>query len=144
MKLDSAKSVWAGRGVTWLILAGISCGIIFLSSFMLGPALFSGDAVGRRLAVTAFCPGAVSTVEQQGVSTQTTTSPTGPYGHTVEITCTMPDGSTQTIRNEQYALAAIGGMFGGGALCGLGLSLPLFLIPFLLIRRKKNESAIQS
>jgi hypothetical protein len=56
----------------------------------------------------------------------------------------MPDGSTQTIRNEQYALASLGSMFGGGALCGLGISLPLFLIPFFLFRRKKPGSAIQS
>jgi len=140
MKMDSAKSVWAGRGVTWLILLGISCALIVGSSFMLGPLLFSSDAVANRLAVGLYCPGAVSTTEQQGASTQTTSDPTGPYGHTVEITCSMPDGSTQTIRNEQYALASIGGMFGGGALCGLGLSLPLFIIPFFLFRRKKDAS----
>ena len=137
MKMDSAKGVWAGRGITWLILIFVSCAIIFGSSFMLGPALFSSDAVGRKIALTAFCPGAVSITDQQGPSSQTTTSPTGPYGHTVEITCTMPDGSTQTIRNEQYAAASIGAMFGGGALCGLGISLPLFLIPFFLFRKKK-------
>ncbi len=144
MKMDSAKSVWAGRGLTWLVLLGVSCGIVFLSSFMLGPALFSSDAVGRKVAVSIYCPGAVSVTEQNGASTQTTTSPSGPYGHTVEITCSMADGSTQTIRNEQYALASIGSMFGGGALCGLGISLPLFLIPFFLFRRKKNLSVIQS
>ena len=144
MKMDSAKSVWAGRGLPGWCCWGSRCGIVFLSSFMLGPALFSNDAVGRRVAVSLYCPGAVSTTEQDGASTQTTTSPSGPYGHTVEITCTMADGSTQTIRNEQYALASIGSMFGGGALCGLGISLPLFLIPFFLFRRKKNLSAIQS
>lgn len=138
MKMDSAKGVWAGRGLTWLILFFVACAIIFGSSFMLGPALFSSDAVGRRVAVTAFCPGAVSTTEQQGASSQTTTSPSGPYGHTVEITCSMPDGSTQTIRNEQYAAASIGAMFGGGALCGAAISLPLFLIPFFLFRKKRD------
>jgi len=30
-------------------------------------------------------------------------------------------------------------MFGGGALCGVGISLPLFLIPFFLFRKKKTE-----
>ncbi len=144
MKMDSAKGVWAGRGITWLILVFVSCAIIFGSSFMLGPALFSGEAVGHRVAVTAFCAGAVSTTEQDGASTQTTTSPTGPYGHTVEITCTMPDGSTQVIRNEQYAAASIGAMFGGGALCGLGIALPLFLIPFFLFRKKKGPAVTQS
>jgi len=138
MKMDSAKSVWAGRGVTWLILIVVACGIIFVSSFMLGPALFSNDAVALKVAVAAYCPGAVSTSEQDGPSTQTTTSPTGPYGHTVEITCTMPDGSTKIIRNEQYASSSIGAMFGGGALCGIGISLPLFLIPFFLFRKKKT------
>ncbi|HEY6074823.1 MAG TPA: hypothetical protein VIV15_15940 [Anaerolineales bacterium] len=144
MKMDSARGVWAGRGLTWLILLGVSCGIIFLSSFLLGPALFSNDAVGRRVAVSVYCPGAVSTTEQDGTSTQTTSSPSGTYGHTVEISCNMPDGSTQTIRNEQYALASIGTMFGGGALCGLGISLHLLLIPFFLFRRKRPGSAIQS
>lgn len=138
MKMDSTKGVWAGRGLTWLILFFVACAIIFGSSFMLGPALFSSDAVGRRVAVTAFCPDAVSTTEQQGASSQTTTSPSGPYGHTVEITCSMPDGSTQTIRNEQYAAASIGAMFGGGALCGAAISLPLFLIPFFLFRKKRD------
>jgi hypothetical protein len=58
----------------------------------------------------------------------------------VEITCTMKDGSTQIIRNEQFALASIGGMFGGGALCGVGLSLPLFLVPFFLFRKKRASA----
>ncbi len=140
MQIESTKSVWAGRGLSWLVILLISCGIVFGSSFILGPMLFSNDAVGRQAAVALYCPGAVSTTEEDGASTQTTTSPTGTYGHTVEITCTMRDGSTQIIRNEQYALASIGAMFGGGALCGLGLSLPLFVLPLFLFRKKKSNA----
>ena len=140
MKLDSAKSVWAGRGIAWVILLVVSCGLILFSTFALGPALFSNDSAGRSIALAVFCPGAVSSTEQQGASTQTTTSPTGTYGRTVEVTCTLADGTIRTIRNEQYALASIGGMFAGGALVGVVLSLPLFLIPFFLFRRKKSAA----
>lgn len=140
MRIDSARGVWAGRGLSWLVILLISCVIVFGSSFILGPTLFSNDAVGRQVAIAIFCPGVDSTTEEDGASTQTTTSPTGPYGHTVQITCTMKDGTTQIIRNEQYALASIGAMFGGGALCGLGLSLPLFIVPFFLFRRKRMNA----
>jgi hypothetical protein len=140
MKLESTKGVWGARLIAWTVVIALACGIIFVGSFMFGPALFSSDAVSRQVAVAVFCPGAVSTTEQQGASVPTTSSPSGGYGHTVEITCTMKDGSTQIIRNEQFALASIGGMFGGGALCGVGLSLPLFLVPFFLFRKKRASA----
>jgi len=140
MKLDSHKQVWGARLLTWIVIVGLSCGIVFASSFILGPALFSGDAVSRKIAVTMYCPGAVETSEQQGASGPTTSSPSGTYGHTVEITCTMADGSTRVISNEEFALASIGGMFGGGALCGLGIAIPIMLVPFVLFRKKKQAN----
>lgn len=140
MKLESARGVWGARLAAWFVILALACGIIFASTFMLGPTLFSNAVISRQVAVAVFCPGAASTSEQQGASVPTTSSPSGGYGHTVEITCTMQDGSTQIIRNEQFALASIGGMFGGGALCGLGLSLPLFLIPFFLFRKKRANA----
>jgi len=138
MKLDSHKQVWGARLLTWIVIVGLSCGIVFASSFILGPALFSGDAASRKIAVTMYCPGAVETSEQQGASGPTTSSPSGTYGHTVEITCTMADGSTRVISNEEFALASIGGMFGGGALCGLGIAVPILFVPFVLFRKKKS------
>ncbi len=138
MKLETNKAVWGARLTAWLVLLALACGIMFASSFLLGPTLFSSEAVSRQVAVAVFCPGARSTSEERGASTPTTTSPSGARGHTVEITCTMQDGSMRVIRNEQFALAAIVGMFGGGALCGLGLALPLFLIPFFLFRKKPS------
>ncbi len=140
MKFETTKGVWGARLVTWTLVSMLSCGIIFTASFMLGPMLFSSGAVSRQVAVAVFCPGAVSTTEQQSASVPTTSNPSGGYGHTVEITCTMKNGSTQIIRNEQFALASIGGMFGGGALCGVGLSLPLFLVPFFLFRKKRASA----
>jgi hypothetical protein len=139
MNFETTREVWGARLITWIVVVVFSCGIIITSTFMLGPALFSNDTVSRRVAVWMFCLGAVSTTEQQGPSGPTTTSPSGTRGHTVEITCTMADGSTQVIRNEQFALASILGMFGGGALCGLGLSLPLFFAPLLFFRKKKDS-----
>jgi hypothetical protein len=142
MKLETNKKVWTARLIGWIVALVVSCGVIAGSTFMLGPALFSSDAVSRKIAVAVYCPGAVSSTEQDGTSTQTTTSPSGTYGHTVEITCTMQDGSTKIIRNEQFVLASIGGMFGGGALCGAAISIPILLVPLFLFRKKKESGQI--
>lgn len=139
MKLNSAKEVWVARLIAWVVIGIISCGIVFVTTFMLGPSLFVVPDLSEKVAVSIFCPGAESTSRQDGASVPTTSSPSGTYGHTVEITCTFADGSTEIIRNEQYALASIGGMFGLGGLCGLGISVLLMLLPFFVIRKKKEE-----
>lgn len=138
MKLNSAKEVWIARIVAWVVLGGIACGIIFMTTFMVGPTLFSGQSATDKIALAVYCPGAESSSLQEGTSTQTTSDPSGPYGHTVEVTCYFADGSTKIIRNEQYALASIGGMFGLGGLIGVVLSIPLFLVPLFLIRKKRE------
>jgi hypothetical protein len=136
MKLNSAKEVWIARMIAWIVLGALSCGIIFATTFMFGPALFAVPNLSDKIAVAIYCPGAESTSMQEGTSTP---SPSGGYGHTVEITCSFADGSTKVIRNEQFALASIGGMFGLGGLCGVGLSIPLMLAPLFLIRKKKES-----
>jgi len=136
MKLNTAKEVWTARLIAWVILGAISLGIIFAATFMLGPSLFAVPKLDEKIAVAFYCPGAESTSLEEGASTQTATDPTGPYGHTVEVTCYFADGSTKIIRNKQFALASIGGMFGIGGLCGLGISIPLMLMPLFLIRKK--------
>ncbi len=136
MKLNSAREVWIARIIAWGILGALSCGIIFTTTFMLGPSLFAVPNLSDKIAVALYCPGAESTSVEEGASTPTTTSPSGVYGHTVEITCTFADGSTNTIKNEEFALASIGGMFGLGGLCGVGISISLMLAPLFLIRRK--------
>jgi hypothetical protein len=141
MKLSTAKEVWIARIIAWVVLGGISLGILFATTFMLGPSLFAVPKLDEKIAVMVYCPGAESTSLQEGASSPTTSDSTGTYGHTVEVTCYYEDGTTNTIRNEQYALAAIGGMFGIGALIGVLLSIPLMLLPFFLIRKKK-ESAL--
>ena len=138
MKLNTAKEVWIARLVAWVVLGAISCGIIFATTFMLGPSLFAVPNLNDKIAVALYCPGAESTSVQEGASVPTTSDPSGTYGHTVEITCTFADGSTKVIRNEQFALASIGGMFGLGGLCGVGISIPLMLAPLFLIRKKKE------
>jgi hypothetical protein len=137
MKLNSAKEVWIARIIAWVVVGAVSCGIIFMTTFMVGPALFSGESATNKIALAVFCPGAESSSTQEGASTPTTSDPTGTYGHTVEVTCYFADGSTKIIRNEQYALASIGGMFGLGGLIGILISIPLMLVPFFLIRKKK-------
>ena len=139
MKLNSAKEVWVARMIAWVVLGALSCVIIFATTFMLGPSLFAVPNLSDKIAVAMYCPGTESTSTKEGTSTQTTSSPSGGYGHTVEITCTFADGSTKVIRNEQFALASIGGMFGLGGLCGVGLSIPLMLAPLFLIRKKKES-----
>ena len=139
MKLNSAKEVWIARMIAWVVVGAISCGIIFVTTFMLGPSLFAVPNLSDKIAVAIYCPGAESTSVAEGASTPTTSDPSGTYGHTVEITCTFADGSTKVIRNEQFALASIGGMFGLGGLCGIGLAIPLMLAPLFLIRKKKEN-----
>ena len=138
MKLNSAKEVWIARVIAWVVIGAISCGIIFMTTFMLGPSLFAVPNLDEKIALAVYCPGAESSSLEKGPSTQTTSDPTGTYGHTVEVTCYFADGSTKVIRNEQYALASIGGMFGIGGLIGVLISIPLMLVPFLLIRKKKE------
>ncbi len=141
MKLNTAKEVWIVRMIAWVVILTLSCGIIFATTFMLGPSLFVIPNLNNKIAEAIYCPGAQSTSLQEGASTPTTSDPSGTYGHTVEITCSFEDGSTKVIRNEQYALASIGGMFGIGALIGILISIPLLLLPFFLIRKKKNAGS---
>jgi hypothetical protein len=138
MKLNTAKEVWIARLIAWVVIGAISCGIIFATTFMLGPTLFAVPDLNNKLAEAIYCLRAESTSTQEGASVPTTSDSSGTYGHTVEITCTFADGSTKVIRNEQFALASIGGMFGIGGLCGVGLSGVLMLAPFVFIRKKKE------
>lgn len=140
MKLNTSKEVWIARIVAWVVLGVISLGILFATTFMLGPSLFAIPKLDEKIAVMVFCPGSESTSLQKGASTQTTSDPTGTYGHTVEVTCYYKDGSTKTINNGQYAVAAIGGMFGIGGLIGILISIPLMFLPFFLIRKKRGAS----
>ncbi len=139
MKLNSAKEVWIARIIAWVVIAALSCGIIFVTTFMLGPSLFVIPNLNDKIALAVFCPGAESSTTQEGASVPTTSDPSGGYGHTVEVTCYFADGSTKIIRNEQYALASIGGMFGIGGLIGILVSILLFTTPFFLIRKKKEK-----
>ena len=138
MKLTTSTAVWIARIIAWVLLCLLSSGILFVTTFMIGPSLFVIPNFSERIAVAMYCPDAESTSLQEGASGPTTSDPNGTQGHTVEITCTFPDGSTDIIDNGEYAIASIGGMFGGGILIGLVISLPIFLIPFLLIRKKKD------
>jgi hypothetical protein len=139
MKLNSAKEVWIARIVAWVVLGVISCAIIFATTFMLGPSLFAVPDLDEKIALAMYCPGAESSSLEEGASTQTTSDSTGTYGHTVQVTCYFADGTTKIIRNEQYAIASIGGMFGLGGLIGVLISIPLFLLPFIMIRKKKED-----
>lgn len=139
MKLKTSKEVWIARIIAWILLCFISSGILFVTTFMVGPALFVIPNLTEKIAVAMYCPGAESTSLQEGASTPTTSDPNGTYGHTVEITCYFPDGSTDIIDNGEYAIASIGGVFGIGGLIGLLVCIPLMLLPFLLIRRKKGQ-----
>ena len=138
MKLNTSKEVWIARIIAWVLLCLLSSGILFVTTFMIGPTLFVIPNLTDKIAVAMYCPGAESTTLQEGASGPTTSDPNGTQGHTVEITCTFPDGSTDIIDNGEYAIASIGGVFGIGGLIGLVVSLPLMFLPFVLIRRKKE------
>ena len=139
MKLNTSKDVWIARVIGWVLLCFISSGILFFTTFMVGPTLFVIPDLTDKLAVAIYCPGAESTSTQNGPSVPTTSSPSGTRGHTVEVTCYFPDGSTDIIDNGEYAIASIGGMFGIGALIGLVIAIPLMFLPFIFIRKKKED-----
>ena len=140
MKLNTSKEVWIARVIAWVLLCILSSGILFVTTFMLGPALFVVPNLTERIAIALYCPGAESTDLQEGASSPTTTSPSGTRGHTVEITCYFPDGSTDIIDNAEFAIASIGSVFGIGGLIGVLVSIPLMLLPFFLIRKKKTTA----
>ena len=137
MKLNTSKEVWIARVIAWVLLCVLSSGILFVTTFMVGPALFVVPNLTEKIAIALYCPGAESTDLQEGTSTPTTTSPSGTRGHTVEITCYFPDGSTDIIDNAEFAIASIGSVFGIGGLIGVLISIPLMFLPFFLIRKKK-------
>lgn len=114
---------------------------MFVTTFMIGPTLFVLPNLTEQIAVAMYCPGAERTSLQEGTSLPTTTSPSGTRGHTVEITCYFPDGSTDIIDNAEYAIASIGGVFGIGGMCGLLISILLMFLPFVVIRLKKDPRA---
>lgn len=138
MKLNTSKEVWIARIIAWILLCFISSGILFVTTFMIGPAMFAVPNLTDKIAITLYCPGAESTSMQEGASTPTTSDPNGTRGHTVEVTCYFPDGSTDIIDNGEYAIASIGGAFGIGGLIGLVISIPLMFLPFFFIRRRKE------
>ena len=139
MKLDSTGKVWTARLAAWALITVLACGLIFTTAFTLGPALFGNSKLSDRLLVAWYCPGAESSTLEEGASGPATSSPTGTYGHTLEIVCTFADGSTKTINGGQAAAGSILSMFGGGGLIGLLISLPFYLLPFFLIRKKKAD-----
>lgn len=138
MKLKTSKEVWIARIIAWVLLCILASGILFVTTFMIGPSLFVIPNLTDKIAVAMYCPGAERTSLQEGASVPTTSDPSGTYGHTVEITCYFPDGSTDIIDNGEYAIASIGGAFGIGGLIGLVISIPLMFLPFL-IRKKKEQ-----
>lgn len=141
MKLNTSKEVWIARIIAWILLCFISSGIFFVTTFMIGPAMFAVPNLTDKIAIALYCPGAESTSMQEGASTPTTSDPNGTRGHTVEVTCYFPDGSTDIIDNGEYAIASIGGAFGIGGLIGLLISIPAMLLPFFVIRRRKGITA---
>lgn len=56
MKLNTSKEIWIARIIAWVILAGISVGIIFATTFILGPSLFAIPNLDEKIAVAMYCP----------------------------------------------------------------------------------------
>jgi hypothetical protein len=135
---QSNNGTFVFRIIAWIIALAMSCGVIFGSALMLGSMLFSIPGLGDRITVMVYCPDAISNSIEEGASTRTTTSPSEMYGHTVEITCTVDDGSQKVVTNEQVAIGSIGGVFGLGAVIGLCLSVPIMLTPLFIFRKRKK------
>lgn len=58
MKLNTTREVWIARFIGWAVLGILSCGIIFGSTFMLGPGLSAIPNLDQKIALAVFCPGA--------------------------------------------------------------------------------------
>src|SRR5689334_17167890 len=41
MKFNTAREVWIARAVAWVIALALSCGILFMTTMVLGPSLFA-------------------------------------------------------------------------------------------------------
>jgi|GEM_PF-6297364 len=50
MKLNSTKEVWITRMIAWVVVGTLSCGIIFATTFMLGPSLFAVPNLSEKIA----------------------------------------------------------------------------------------------
>lgn len=113
MKLNSAKEVWIARVIAWVVLGVVSCGIIFATTFILGPSLFAIPNLNDKIALEVFCPGAESSSTQEGASTPTTSDPNGPRGHTWRspaISRTAARRSFTTSNSHWPPLAACSGL----------------------------------
>lgn len=134
MKPKMNKKVEA-RTNNWGLALLIALGIIFGSSMALGPILFGNETASRRIVVAYRCPDAIDSTEKRGPIGPVTSDPNGQRGQTVQITCTFADGSTKVISNDEVAVTSIFGMFGLGALTGVGLAI-IFVPVFLFLRKK--------
>ena len=82
MKLNTSKEVWIARIIAWVLLCLLSSGILFVTTFMIGPSLFVIPNFSERIAVAMYCPDAESTSLQEGASGPTTSDPNdSSYGH---------------------------------------------------------------
>ena len=61
MKLNTSKEVWIARIIALVLLCVLASGILFVTTFMIGPSLFVIPNFSERIAVAMYCPGAEST-----------------------------------------------------------------------------------
>lgn len=131
---DINEQIWGQRASDWITLLLIACGIIFGSSFVLGPILSGMDTVSQKIVTVYHCPGARNVTEKRGPIVQVGSDPNS-FGQTVEGVCTFSDGSTKVISNDEYAITTIVGSLILGAVIGVGIA--IIFTPIYILWKKK-------
>jgi hypothetical protein len=134
VKPDTNKKIWRVRTTDWTTLLLILCGIVFGSSFVLGPVLSGIDTVNQKIVLAYHCPGAMDVTEKRGPIVQVGSDPNS-FGQTVEGICTFADGSTKVVSNDEYAVTSIIGSLGLGAILGVGIA--VVFVPVYILQKKK-------
>ncbi|MEW6085172.1 MAG: hypothetical protein AB1607_11315 [Chloroflexota bacterium] len=133
MKADTDKHAWGAQVNDWITLLLISCGIIFGSSFILGP-LLSGSTITQKIVVAYHCPSAIDITEEHGPIVQVGSDPNS-FGQSVQVICTFADGSTKAISNDEYAVSTIVGSIALGAIFGVAIA--VIFMPIYIFWKKK-------
>lgn len=65
MKLNTSKEVWIARMSAWVLLCLLSSGVLFVTTFVVRPALFVAPNLTDKIAVALYCPGAERTSQRR-------------------------------------------------------------------------------
>lgn len=137
MKTEATKLRRGAQLTIWTICISITCGVIFISSVLLKPTLFFNEKISRRLAMAVHCSGSEAISEGRGTLMKALKNPSEMYAM-----CFFWNGKEKPISNEEYLLVYIGWVLGTGALCSVGIFIPLLLVLLFVFREKRKSNTV--